>query len=51
VKPEHAILVGDTEMDLLAGKSAGCSVICVKAESAGDACIQNLEELFAVLDN
>lgn len=50
VKPAHAILVGDTEMDLLAGKSAGCSVICVKAESAGDVCIQNLEDLFAVLD-
>ena len=51
VKPAHAILVGDTEMDLLAGKSAGCSVICVKAKSAGDVCIQNLQELFAVLDN
>ncbi|NQE45380.1 Glyceraldehyde 3-phosphate phosphatase [ANME-1 cluster archaeon GoMg2] len=50
VKPEHAILVGDTEIDLLAGKSAGCSVICVKAKSAGDACIESLQELFAVLD-
>jgi HAD superfamily hydrolase (TIGR01509 family) len=50
VKPEHAILVGDTEIDLLAGKSAGCSIICVRAKSAGDACIENLQELFAVLD-
>ncbi len=50
VKPAAAILVGDTKIDLLAGKSAGCSVICVRAKSAGDVCIESLQELFAVLD-
>jgi pyrophosphatase PpaX len=49
-KPENAILVGDTETDFMAGKSAGCSVIGVGVKSAGDERIENLYELFAVLD-
>lgn len=49
VKPEQTILVGDTETDFLAGKSAGCSVICVRAR--GDTCIESLYELFSVLAN
>ncbi|MCK4475142.1 MAG: HAD family hydrolase [Methanophagales archaeon] len=49
-KPENVILVGDTESDFMAGKSAGCAVIGVGAKSAGDTQIKNLSELFAVLD-
>ncbi len=49
-KPENVILVGDTESDFLAGKSAGCAVIGVGAKSAGDEHIENLYELFAILD-
>jgi beta-phosphoglucomutase-like phosphatase (HAD superfamily) len=44
--PEHVILVGDTESDFMAGKSAGCAVIGVGAESTCDARIENLYELF-----
>ncbi|MGB7532047.1 MAG: HAD family hydrolase [Halobacteriota archaeon] len=43
--PEHVILVGDTESDFMAGKSAGCAVIGVGAESTCDARIENLYEL------
>ncbi len=51
VKPENVILVGDTESDFMAGKSAGCSVMGVGAKSAGDAqSIENLYELLSVLD-
>lgn len=50
VKPEHAILVGDTTADFMAGKAAGCFVIGVGAKSVGDVCIENLNELFSVLD-
>lgn len=50
VKPEHAILVGDTKTDYQAGKAAGCSVIGVGTKSAGDAHIEKLDELFTVLD-
>jgi len=49
-KPENVILVGDTESDFMAGKSAGCTVIGVRSKSAGDMHIENLHELFAVLD-
>ncbi|MHC1611015.1 MAG: HAD family hydrolase [Candidatus Methanospirareceae archaeon] len=49
VKPEHAILVGDTETDYQAGKSAGCSVIGVGARSAGDAQIEKLYELYSII--
>ncbi|MHC1600040.1 MAG: HAD family hydrolase [Candidatus Methanospirareceae archaeon] len=50
VKPEHTILVGDTETDFQAGKAAGCLVIGVGAKSTGDVHIENLYELFAFLD-
>jgi HAD superfamily hydrolase (TIGR01509 family) len=46
VKPEHSILVGDTEMDYQAGKAAGCFVVGVGAKSAGDVHIEKLYELF-----
>ncbi len=46
VQPEHAILVGDTKADFLAGKAAGCSVIGLGAKSAGDVHIEKLDELF-----
>lgn len=46
VQPEHAILVGDTKADFMAGKAAGCSVIGVGANSAGDVHIEKLDELF-----
>jgi len=49
-KPENVVLVGDTESDFMAGKSAGCPVIGVGAKSAGDMHIEDLYELFAVLD-
>ncbi len=49
-KPENVILVGDTESDFMAGKSAGCAVIGVGAKSAGDMHIENLYELLSILD-
>lgn len=51
VKPERAVLVGDTRTDFQAGKAAGCFVIGVGANSAGDVHIERLDELFTVLDN
>jgi len=50
VRPDRAIVVGDTETDFLAGQSAGCSVICMRANSACDERIEKLEDLFAVLN-
>ncbi len=49
VQPEHAVLVGDTRTDYQAGKAAGCFVIGVGANSAGDVHIEGLDELFTVL--
>jgi beta-phosphoglucomutase len=51
VPPERAALVGDTNTDYQAGKAAGCLVIGVGANAAGDVHIERLEELFAVLDS
>jgi HAD superfamily hydrolase (TIGR01509 family) len=48
VRPEHAILVGDTRTDFQAGRAAGCLVIGVGTGSAGDLHIERLEELFAL---
>jgi HAD superfamily hydrolase (TIGR01509 family) len=48
VQPEHAILVGDTKADFMAGKAAGCSVIGVGENSAGDVHIEKLDELFTI---
>lgn len=50
VQPEHAVLVGDTKTDYQAGKAAGCFVVGVGANSAGDVRIEELEELFRVLN-
>jgi len=47
-KPENVMLVGDTESDFMAGKSAGCPVIGMGAKSAGDVHIENLYELLSV---
>ncbi len=48
VKPEHAILVGDTRTDFQAGRAAGCLVVGVGPGSAGDLHIERLEELFTL---
>jgi HAD superfamily hydrolase (TIGR01509 family) len=48
VQPARAILVGDTKTDFQAGRAAGCIVVGVGANSAGDVHIEKLEELFAV---
>jgi HAD superfamily hydrolase (TIGR01509 family) len=50
VKPEEVLLVGDTGVDFQAGKSAGCTVIAVGTESAGDLHIENLYDLLPILD-
>ncbi len=50
VQPEHAVLVGDTKTDYQAGKAAGCFVVGVGAISAGDVHIEQLDELFTVLN-
>ena len=50
VTPERAVLVGDTRTDFQAGRAAGCLVIGVGANAAGDVHIERLEELVAVLD-
>ena len=49
VQPERAVLVGDTRTDYQAGKAAGCFVVGVGANSAGDVHIEELHELFSVL--
>ncbi|HUV02538.1 MAG TPA: HAD family hydrolase [Desulfobacteria bacterium] len=49
VQPEHAVLVGDTRTDYQAGKAAGCFVVGVGGNSAGDVHIEKLHELFSVL--
>lgn len=50
VKPEHVILVGDTKADYQAGKAVGCFVIGMGSKSAGDVHIEQLNELFMILD-
>ncbi len=52
VKPENTILVGDTDSDFEAGKSAGCTVINVETAavaSKADIHIGNLYELLPIL--
>ncbi len=54
VEPENAVLVGDTDSDFKAGKSAGCTVISVETSGAavsskGDMHICNLYELLTIL--
>lgn len=48
VQPEHAVLVGDTKTDYQAGKAAGCFVVGVGGNSAGDVHIAKLDELFTI---
>jgi len=50
VKPERVILVGDTKADYQAGKAAGCFVIGMGSKSTGDLHIEQLSELFRILD-
>jgi HAD superfamily hydrolase (TIGR01509 family) len=50
VKPAQVILVGDTKADYQAGKAAGCMVIGMGSNSAGDAHIEQLCELFSIVD-
>ena len=50
VNPENVLLVGDTDVDFQAGKSAGCTVIGIGVESTGDLYIKNLYDLLPVLD-
>lgn len=50
VKPEYAVLVGDTTADSQAGEAAGCLVVGIGLESAGGVRIETLYELFTVLD-
>ena len=50
VKPDRVILVGDTKADYQAGKAAGCIIIGVGSNSAGDLHIEQLSELFTNLD-
>jgi HAD superfamily hydrolase (TIGR01509 family) len=50
VQPERAVLVGDTKADFQAGKAAGCFVIGMGSNSAGDAHIEELSELFMIVD-
>ncbi len=48
VKPQKAILVGDTEADITSGKKAGCYVIGLKIPG-GDQRIEKLDELIKIV--
>ena len=48
VKPEDAVLIGDTDSDIKAGKAAGCKVIGVKIKA--DYFINDISELPDILD-
>ena len=43
VKPQHAILIGDTRNDIIAGKRAGCIVVGYKIK--GDYRIEGLNDI------
>ena len=47
IKPENAILVGDTKNDMLAGKRAGCVTVGYKIN--GDYKIKRLNGIFGIL--
>ena len=49
LRPENAILVGDTESDFLAGKNAGCLTVAFNA-NGGDLKIERLEDLLRILN-
>ena len=48
VKPSEVILVGDTESDVKAGRTAGCKVIGINVKA--DFTINNLSELTLLLN-
>jgi len=49
IKPEEAVLIGDTESDILAGRNANCKIIGVRIN--GDYRIESLDELKNILLN
>ena len=48
IHPNNAILIGDTESDILAGKAAGCIVIGIRI--GGEYKINSLSELINILE-
>jgi len=48
VEPKDVLLIGDTDNDVKAGKSAGCIVIGVNVEA--DYTIKNISELYSLLE-
>jgi len=48
IKPQNAVLVGDTDSDVKAGKAAGCKVIGVNIDA--DFRVKNISELPNVLE-
>ncbi|MEK6891752.1 MAG: HAD family hydrolase [Nanoarchaeota archaeon] len=49
VKPKNAILIGDTQNDMLAGKKAGCVTVGYKVD--GDCRIEELKEVLKFMSN
>lgn len=49
IKPENAVFVGDTHIDIEAGRAAGCKVIGLKTEA--DIEIDSLTELPEIINN
>ena len=49
VKPSEAVLIGDTESDMKAGRAAGCKVIGIKVD--GDFSINTISELTNIIDS
>lgn len=48
VEPEDVVLVGDTDSDAKAGRSAGCKVVGINVEA--DYTIRNISELITILE-
>ena len=49
VEPSTAVLIGDTESDVKAGRAAGCTVVGIRVKA--DITIQNLSDLLTVLSS
>ena len=49
VKPKDAILIGDTENDMIAGKRAGCATVGYKIR--GDFRIKNLKDILKLISS
>lgn len=47
IKPKDVVLIGDTESDIEAGRSAGCKVIGIKIKA--DFTVDNLNEILNIL--